>query len=665
MSSSPLRRLVALLGAGVLAAPFLVAGADGGHVSAGDGRLQVGFGSRAITPVGEPPEEWSEYFTPHPETGLWGEPYEDLNGDGCYSGLTNEDLGPVLDGEAPPGAAPEPFVDQPWNSAGDTQHAGVFKVREVTIVGDPDSTGKWDGLWGNAGFGAICAQGAKDDTWARAVVLQHGDRTVAMVSLDVVGLFNLEVRRAREELAARYPEMPIDELVISSTHTHEGVDTMGYWGQLFLNTDGKFPAYQAFIRSQIIDAVHEAYMARQPAMVKLAHGQPPVPIRDSRPPEVTDPEVLAAQFLTPDLQTTIGTIVNWSNHPEAQGSGNPLISSDFPHATRERLEEAFGGTAVYFSGAVGGLQTPLGVDIPGYGSSVSWERTYAIGDMVAESAIEALRTAPPRRIDHLDARRREFIMDADNNVLRALNVRGIFDLPTFVGAVSHGPEDQRRDGVPADRLGPQNRTEMVLVELGSAMFLTVPGELSPEIELGGFGRPDCPEADTGRPYEPTIAGAYDQEFRFVLGLGQDELGYIIPGYDFHLMHAPADVAGGPAVVPLGGLEVEWCGQGHYEETVSISSTFAPWVACVAVELSGSRDPWELGPQDLACSADNLTTNPYGVRTDITPDDGAAAAARLRHAIRASHGHSHLPASQTTSPDAAPQHQHGDETHTHP
>ncbi|MEO2105747.1 MAG: hypothetical protein ABGZ36_08925, partial [Actinomycetota bacterium] len=33
---------------------------------------------------------------------------------------------------------------------------------------------------------------------------------------------------------------------------------MGYWGQLFLNTDGKFPAYQAFIRSQIIDAVREA-----------------------------------------------------------------------------------------------------------------------------------------------------------------------------------------------------------------------------------------------------------------------------------------------------------------------------------------------------------------------------------------------------------------------
>ena len=50
-----------------------------------------------------------------------------------------------------------------------------------------------------------------------------------------------------------------------------------------------------------------------------------------------DPDVWSAQFVRPD-GSTIGTFVNWSNHPEALWSGNPYISSDYPHAVRERME---------------------------------------------------------------------------------------------------------------------------------------------------------------------------------------------------------------------------------------------------------------------------------------------------------------------------------------
>lgn len=581
---------------------------------------RVGFSAKAITPVGEPPDEWKPYFTPQPQTGVWGEPFEDLNGDGCMSGITNDDLGPVLDGE-PPREGPEPHVDQPWNSAGDTRQTGVYSVRGVTIVGDPGSTGKWDGLWANAGFGSTCAEGVHDDTWARAVVIEQGDTTVAMVSLDVVGLFNNEVVRARDELARRYPDLPIDELVVSSTHTHEGVDTMGYWGQLALGIDGKFPAYQAFIRSQIIDAVHDAYRTREPARIKLAQTDHTLGIRDSRPPDVIDPVLLAAQFLRKD-GTTIGTIVNWSNHPEAQGSDNPLISSDFPHGTRETLEERLGGTAVYFSGSVGGLMTPLRVDIPGYGTEASWERTFEIGRQVALAAEDALAGAEQQRIGALDARRRTFYVQSDNNALRALNANGVFDIPTWIGGESWGPEENHREALYAHQEGDQIETEMVLVTLGPAMFLTVPGELSPELELGGYGRPECPEADTGRPYEPPIVDQYEHTYQFVLGLGQDELGYIIPGYDFHIFSAPEDVHDdlhlhdhddGTGTVPVGGEQVRTCGEGHYEETVSISSVFAPWVTCVAAELAG-RDPWDEVVYP-ACAYDNMHLEPYGFDTD--------------------------------------------------
>jgi hypothetical protein len=589
----------------------VVAAALGAGVarSDGDDPLRAGFGVRAITPVGTPPAEWAPYFTPQPKTGVWGEPFEDLNGDGCMSGLTNHNLEPILDGAPPRGETPEPHVDQVWNSTGDANRTGVFSVRGVTIVGDPQSTGKWDGLWANAGFGSKCTTGMHDDTWARAVVVSAGGKTVAMVSIDVVGFFHLEIERARDELAVRYPSLDIDELMVSSTHTHEGVDTMGYWGQLYLNTDGKFPAYQAFIRSQIIDAVQEASANLEPASVRFGVGHYDTAIRDSRPPTVIDDEVVAAQFVRDD-GSTIGTIVNWSNHPEAQGSNNGLVSSDFPHGARTTLEAELGGTAVYFSGSVGGLMTPLGTNVPGFGSSPSWERTFEIGRQVALEAERALAGAPLHRPASLEVQRRSFYMDMDNNVLRALNINGIFDIPTFAGGESWGSSGHR-DGVPLGTLGPQIQTEMVSMRLGPAVFLTVPGELTPELEIGGLGRPDCPSADTGRPYEPPINTSFTESYRFVLGLGQDELGYIIPGYDFHITSLPEQREDGRGIVPVGALEVEHCGEGHYEETVSGSSVMAPWVTCVAAELSG-RDPWTTDPAYAACSHANTHRPPYGI-----------------------------------------------------
>ena len=591
----------------------------------------VGFGTRKITPVGDPPDEWKQYFTPHPETKVWGEPYTDVDGDNCYDTPHFSDVpefdDPHFHGEA------EPHVDQPWNSTGNAYDRGAFSVDGVTIYGDPQSAGKWDGVWANAGFGAKCTLGMHDDTWARAVVVEVDGKTAAMVSLDVVGFFNIEIQRARQELAARYPNMPIDELVVSSTHTHEGVDTMGYWGQA-LGIDGKFPAYNAFIRSQLIDAVHEAYEAREPALAKFGQTELTEPIRDSRPPERKDPYLLAAQFLRPSDLSTIGTIVNWSNHPEAQGSENHLVSSDFPFGTRDTLEKDLGGTSVYFSGSVGGLMTPLREDVPGFGIDASWERTYEVGRLVAVAAEQALSAAPLQGINDLVHQRREFYMQADNTALSGLNAAGVFDIPTFVGANSWGL-DGHTDGIYVGKTGEQFKTEMVAVRFGPALFLTVPGELFPELELGGYGRPDCPAADTGRPYEPVIGEQFNSDYEFVLGLGQDELGYIVPGYDFWLRHvndgATENDGNYEGILALGALEEEDpCGESHYEETVSGSSVMAAWVACVAAELAG-KDPWALSATDetyAACSHDNTHINPYGFNPEGIGTPGAPGSVHL-------------------------------------
>lgn len=537
------------------------------------GALRAGFGVRTITPVGASPAGWD--FVPGPR-GIWGEPFTDSNGNGYYD----------------PG---EPFTDD---------------LRNSQI--DPQSTGEWDGCWTNAGFSGKGALGVHDDVWARAVVVEAGDTKVALVSLDVVGFFYEEVQRVRAELNAAHPGNGVDEVIISSTHTHEACDTMGFWGNPPYASDGKFPLYQAYIRSRIVEAVAEANTELTPARLKVATGTNDIGIRDSRPPQVIDPLVPAAQFLTPGGDV-IGTLVNWSNHPEALGSGNRYISSDFPHGTRTKLEAVTGAPAIYFSGSVGGLMTPLGKPIPGWPTDdKSVARTYKIGEYVADAALAALSTAPIEDPTSLDLKSKEVFMDADNQTLGALNRIGIFDKPTFI------------DGIFAERAGDQFKTQIVSLGLGSARFQTVPGELFPELELGGYGRADCPQADTGRPYEPTIRSSWDETHLFTLGLAQDELGYIVPGYDFWA-DGPDDQAGGtnvprPIVSGFGELagSADPCGEEHYEESVSASSIMAPYVTCTIAELAG-KNPWADLENYPACSSENTTVGPQGLHPEaLTP-----------------------------------------------
>src|SRR5262249_41636962 len=91
----------------------------------------------------------------------------------------------------------------------------------------------------------------------------------------------------------------------------------------------------------------------------------------------------------------IVTIVNWTAHPDSQSRGNRLISSEWPHVLRTKLEPHTGSPVVYISGDVGGQigpgrVSPIGDD----GVAVaSGERSFAFiqawGEAIARFAERA------------------------------------------------------------------------------------------------------------------------------------------------------------------------------------------------------------------------------------------------------------------------------------
>ncbi|MBI3596998.1 MAG: hypothetical protein HY203_07600, partial [Nitrospirae bacterium] len=133
------------------------------------------------------------------------------------------------------------------------------------------------------------------------------------------------------------------------------------------------------------------------------------------------------------------------------------------------------------------------------------------------------------------------------------------------------------------------------VERPLAQMITVPGELFPEIALGGYledtdicwrvtdrkksidgiGKERIAAAHPGAAKEPVLREFLTAPYSFLFGLANDELGYIVPANDFVF----------PTYNPGPVFGVDRCGfKDHYEETLSASSKMAPLVTRALIEL---------------------------------------------------------------------------------
>jgi len=361
------------------------------------------------------------------------------------------------------------------------------------------------------------ATGVHDDLWARAVAVDDGRQKVAIVSVDLIGVFHADVLKARDLLQRKVPGAV---LVVASTHNHEGPDTMGLWGSGRFSS-GVDPQYLERVRQAIAEAAAEALSCLTPARLVLGKARTPGLIEDGRLPRVVDDTLVAMQALGQDGRT-LGTVVNWSSHPEALGGKNTLVTSDFPHFLRARMEERLGGTCVFLVGSIGGLMTPLDLKLSGPdGKTIpadSFALAQAVGERAAEAALAALASGKPSVSSTLEHRSATVFVPLENRLFRLATLLGVLDREVY------------SDGRPATALfGDDLRTEVGYLRIGDAEALLVPAEIYPELVVGGIQDPQDPGADLpGAPRERALFTLLSSEYRLVLGLANDEIGYVIP-----------------------------------------------------------------------------------------------------------------------------------------
>jgi len=376
-----------------------------------------------------------------------------------------------------------------------------------------------------AGFGENRrATKVHDPIMARAVVLADGNEKIALVSVDVVGLFHQSVERVRASVHGfRY-------VLVAATHNHEGPDTLGLWGPSPLQS-GVDPAYLRKLEEGCVDAIKAADAARQPAMASIGTASDPTLLRDSRQPIVLHDELVAVQFLHAKSRKPLGVLVQWNNHPEALDSKNTEVTADFPHFVVKHLSESQKCPVTYFTGTVGGLMTTLRLSVKDKNGKEladgTFEKADRYGQQVAELAEKALQRAGPVALAPFTIRASKILVPVRNKLYHLAFQFGTLDRPMYAWDGNPTPKELKPTKDITKPVAIQ--TEMGYLKLGELEVAVIPGEIYPELVLGKVQDPVDPGADfLNAPIEPAIYGQLKSKRRMIVGLGNDEIGYLIP-----------------------------------------------------------------------------------------------------------------------------------------
>ncbi len=368
-----------------------------------------------------------------------------------------------------------------------------------------------------AGFGNNrCAVSVHDDLYARALAFSDGQNMLVLCALDLIGFFRPDVYEVIQTV-----KRPDVKIVIASTHTHHGPDTMGLWGPDD-KTCGVDAAWMSATREIITATILSALAALKPAVVKLASVHVPGLAKNARNPEIVDDELTVFQFINTD-HCPLVTGVNFPCHPEVLWEHNPHITSDYVGCLRNEVEKQTGAPCIFFSGALGGMMTP---DVKDH----SFEEAEFMGKKLASEGIKALEQVNSEQSPVISMQTKEITPKLTNPLYKiAFWWKLLPDVRDKKGYVT---------------------TEVNLVKIGGLWLATVPGEMLPK--LGLALKAQLREAGA------SVAG--------VIGLANDELGYILPVEDFKYPWNPFRPGK------------------HYEETNSIGKEIGPKVMAGLKEM---------------------------------------------------------------------------------
>lgn len=276
----------------------------------------------------------------------------------------------------------------------------------------------------------------KDDMKVRCVAINDGtdSGTVLFATIDCIGITNADIKDIRAILADYAEANNIVSINVSSTHTHSCIDTEGLWTKLLYKlahngivngtgadkelVQGTNPAYMAFLKEKVADALVDAYEDLQPGVLtytekdlgqdyfnnknrpsagemiyeidaqgnKVYTGKKEIAMTDiSRFVFVPD-----AEGKTPTMMINIAAHPDVAGLPTSSNSGRE-ISGDYLFYCGKFLEDA-GYNFMFFQGAIAAIYMSRSVTGDGVPTEQRVEESQRYGYELARMALSLTKT---------------------------------------------------------------------------------------------------------------------------------------------------------------------------------------------------------------------------------------------------------------------------------
>lgn len=323
--------------------------------------------------------------------------------------------------------------------------------------------------------------GIHDSIFAKAAFFDDGKTPIALVVVDCIGLHYPvvnEMRKQGAELASK-SSLTAEHIIVVSTHSHYGPDVIGLWGPDEQHT-GFDRAYVDTLVANAAKAIADAAKSAHPAELFTASTTCDGWAVNDSEPGVVDHSVTILQARDTRDGKSIVTLTNFACHPTVADPASTLISSDWVGAFYASMAAALPGDHLFLQGPIGGWIQPT-----------TPERTFTLaekyGKDLAEKTLAALKAPAPLAPTGIRFAHKAFTMPLGNPGFVAMSEAGLT------------PRTMKESGVD---------TEVAWFSIGPAQFATHPGETAPYY---GFETKKMMKSGP----------------KFVLGLGLDELGYIV------------------------------------------------------------------------------------------------------------------------------------------
>lgn len=268
-------------------------------------------------------------------------------------------------------------------------------------------------------FSERLSTGTHDPLQAKALVLQQGQTTLALVLCDLIGVSRRVTDGVRRAAFGR-TGIPPENIAIAGTHTHTGPLYEGvlreHFHKLAISREGRDPCesvdYPAFLIERITRSIEQAKDSLRPVNLRVAvvEQNPQISfnrrfhMKDGsvvfnpgpqnpnivRPAGPIDPAVTV--IVLEEGNRPFATLTNFAMHLDT--TGGTLYSADYPGYLEQALRRDFGAAFVslFATGTCGDINH-IDVSVPGRRTAEE------LGTLLARTVRDAVRQARPASPD--------------------------------------------------------------------------------------------------------------------------------------------------------------------------------------------------------------------------------------------------------------------------